>query len=182
MPEPFELTSVRLRLRPVAVRDAARLHEHWTAPGVRRFLWDDQVISRQQADALVAQSERLFAERGYGLWAIGLWDGEEVVGCGGYWTFHEPPQVELVLSLDPAWWGQGLATEACRVLLRYAFEGLGWDAVRASTDAPNAASLRLIRRLGFREVAPLGGSKPDTVFFDLSAAAARRGVLKERMV
>src|SRR5690606_27804729 len=29
--------------------DADALHRHWTDPGVRRFLWDDVVISPRQA-------------------------------------------------------------------------------------------------------------------------------------
>ncbi|WP_412063600.1 GNAT family N-acetyltransferase [Rubrivirga sp. IMCC45206] len=165
------LTSPRLALRPVDGSDAAALHQHWTDPGVRRYLWDDEVISREQVEDLVAQSAQLFAERGYGLWAICHRDADDLLGCGGYWEFHEPPQLELVLSLSPAHWGRGVATEACDRLIRYAFDELGFGEVRASTDAPNEPSRRLIERLGFRDShrADVGGL--DTQFFTVSRSA-----------
>lgn len=162
------LMSPRLALRPVDGSDVAALHQHWTDPGVRRYLWDDEVISREQVEDLVAQSARLFAKQGYGLWTIRDRDSDGPLGCGGYWEFHEPPQLELLLSLSPAHWGQGFAVEVCDLLLRYAFDELGFSEVKASTDAPNGASLRLIERLGFRDShrAEVGGL--DTLFFTLS--------------
>jgi RimJ/RimL family protein N-acetyltransferase len=46
--------------------------------------------------------------------------------------------------------GEGLALEASERVLRHAFEDLGVAAIRADVDAPNAASIRLLNRLGFR--------------------------------
>lgn len=48
------LESPRLRLRPVAPDDSAALWALWCDPDVRRYLWDDRVISREEADARVA--------------------------------------------------------------------------------------------------------------------------------
>jgi RimJ/RimL family protein N-acetyltransferase len=35
--------------------------------------------------------------------------------------------------------------------LRYAFDRLGFEEVRAATDVPNGASVRVLERLGFAE-------------------------------
>lgn len=164
-PTPIILQSQHLTLRPVADRDIVPLHRHWTDPDVRRFLWDDQVIPREQVAELVAHSERVFAEAGHGLWAIRVHGSHRLLGCAGYWEFHEPPRLELILSLSPEYWGKGLATEAGTLLLRYAFDELGFDEVLASTDAPNEASLRLVERLGFRRVRREEAGGRDTVFF-----------------
>jgi len=166
MAEPAHvLVSSRLVLRPVNAQDVPALHRHWTDRSVRRYLWDDEVISFEQVEEIVRRSEQSFTERDYGLWAIRQADSDELLGCGGYWEFHDPPRLELVVSVAPAFWGQGFAAETGRLLLRYAFDELGFSEVRASTDAPNEASLRLIERLGFRYScrAELGGL--DTVFF-----------------
>ena len=64
-----ELPTARLVLRPLQAIDADELHALWTAPGVRRYLWDDEVIAPERTAAVVAESERLFATEGYGLWA-----------------------------------------------------------------------------------------------------------------
>jgi RimJ/RimL family protein N-acetyltransferase len=43
-----------------------------------------------------------------------------------------------------------VAREAAGALLEYAFSELKWTVVQASADAPNSASLALMRRLGMR--------------------------------
>lgn len=162
-----ELASARLELRPIDRRDAPALHQHWVEPDVRRYLWDDEVISLEQVRDLVDQSEQLFAEQGYGLWSIRRRDSDGLLGVGGYWEFHEPPQLELILSLSLEHWGQGFAVEAGNLLLRYAFGDLGFGEVRASTDRPNKASVRMLERLGFRYSRRAEEGGLDTVFFVL---------------
>ena len=43
----------RLVLRPWTVEDVDSLHALWTSPEVRRYLWDDLVISREVAAQVV---------------------------------------------------------------------------------------------------------------------------------
>ena len=52
--------------------------------------------------------------------------------------------------VDPAYAGQGLATEAAAALLRICFEGFGVRRVVAGAFAGNAASLRVMEKLGMR--------------------------------
>ena len=46
-------------------------------------------------------------------------------------------------------WGQGYATEACREILRYAFEELDCSVVSASLFPANTKSRRVLKKLGF---------------------------------
>jgi hypothetical protein len=64
----IELSSARCALRPITRDDFERVHELWTSPGIRRFLWDDEVIPREQTRAAIEQNEQMFAGVGYGLW------------------------------------------------------------------------------------------------------------------
>jgi len=59
-------------------------------------------------------------------------------------------QAELGWVLDPAYAGQGLATEAARAVLRICFEDLGLRRVTAQCFADNVASWHLMERLGMR--------------------------------
>jgi ribosomal-protein-alanine N-acetyltransferase len=152
----FTLHTARLHLSPLADSDLDALHALWNLPLVRRFLWDDQPITHEDVAAIIQRSLALNAAEGTGLWAI-RWreDAADVpspalVGCVGYWYFHEPPQLELNYSLDPACWGFGVATEAATALIAYGFEALQLTEVRASTDAANVASIRVLERLGLR--------------------------------
>jgi len=64
------------------------------------------------------------------------------------------PSDEIAISyvLRRASWGQGIATEAARRLLRHAFEVLRLDPVMAVIMADNAASRRVLEKLGMRAI------------------------------
>jgi ribosomal-protein-alanine N-acetyltransferase len=167
----LELKTSRCTLRPIGSADLDRLHEIWTSPGVRRFLWDDEIIPLSQARLALEQSERLFRDRAHGLWGIWLPDQPALIGFAGLWPFRDPPDIELVYGLAESHWGRGYATEAARAILEYCFDVLDMPAVRASTDAGNAASTRVLDRLGFHfeRRATIGGL--DTVFYELTRGA-----------
>lgn len=146
----FRLQTPRLVLLPLGVDDLADLHAHWTHPDVRRYLWDGESISPDQVRDVIRSSDQLFEEHGVGLWAVCPLDSAPLIGCAGFWYFHEPPELELLLSLSRARWGQGLAQECAEALLQCAFTRLHWPVVQGSADAPNQRSLRLMHRLGMQ--------------------------------
>lgn len=58
-------------------------------------------------------------------------------------------ECELGYWLGKPFWGRGLIPEACRELLRYAFEGLGMRAVWCGYYDGNEKSKRVQQKLGF---------------------------------
>ena len=60
------------------------------------------------------------------------------------------PEIEIGWRLRREAWGQGLATEAARPVLRHAFATLRLPEVVAEIDPANAASLRIAEKLGMR--------------------------------
>lgn len=54
--------------------------------------------------------------------------------------------------LGPAWWGQGLMSEACVWVNDYWFDVLGFDVLRASKAVGNAESRRISEKQGMRLV------------------------------
>jgi RimJ/RimL family protein N-acetyltransferase len=138
------LTTDRLTLRPMDHKDAAAVHAHWNLPRVRRYLFDGEKISPGLVEDIVADSRHDFAEHGYGLWVM-LSDDSMVGVCGLRSTGDG--QAELLYSVDPGRWGEGLAAEAGRAVLRHA-AGLGLGEVIAETDVENDASARVAERLG----------------------------------
>lgn len=63
------------------------------------------------------------------------------------------PAYNLGYVFDEAYHGRGYATEACHAALRRAFDDLHAAQVVSGTHRANAPSVKLLRRLGFREVA-----------------------------
>lgn len=172
-PPELDLTSARLRLRPLGVDDLDAVHAIWTDPAVRRYLWDDVCITPDQARDVLSATESHFHERRYGIWGVCDATAGHMGGFAGCrpWPSGEP---ELVYGLLPAWWGRGLATEACHAVLAHVFEILGHPLVFAATDPPNTGSIRVMERLGMtfdRRTEMLG---LDTTVYRLSRERWRR--------
>lgn len=167
------LITERLRLRPATAIDVDFLWTLWTLPDVRRFLWDDQLIARETAEATLADALSL-AERGLGLWVLvppeherppaGMIDG--LVGCAGLLPVTTAAEfdvriagmVEPLVALAPSAWGRGFASEALAALQRYA-GAIGLTELAGVTDVPNAASDRMLRRAGFEVLGEVAGPR-----------------------
>lgn len=162
----LQLTTARCDLRPLSVGDAVELHELWTTSGVRRFLWDDEIIPPSRTAEAIATSDALFQVHRFGLWSVRRKVAPALVGFAGIWPFRDPPEFELLYGVAEPAWGQGLAAEASVAVVEYCFSTLGHTAIRASTDAANVASVRVLDKLGFARVRrdTVGGL--DTIFFE----------------
>jgi len=64
-------------------------------------------------------------------------------------------RAEIGYWLAPPLWGQGLMTEAATAVVRFGFETLGLHKVTVGCLEENAASRRVIEKLGFRYVGRL---------------------------
>ena len=150
------LTTRRLILRPVTAADHAGLLAHWTAPEVRRFLFDGAVLSPAEVTAVIEASELSFAGAGYGLWLISERDASDLAGTAGLRPL-EDLGLEVIYSIAPGSWGRGLATEAARAVVEHALGPLGLPEVLAEVDEGNEASVRVIERLGMTRFAVVPG-------------------------
>ena len=160
------LHSQRLALQPVDASDLDELWRLWTTPEVRRFLWDDRLISRDEAGSTIEDCEAL-ADRGLGLWALRSSNAAPLIGCAGLFPVitaatYEPRLaglVEPLVALAPENWGQGYAVEALQALIWYATSNLGLTQLAAVTDVPNVRSDQMLRRAGFVELSETDGPK-----------------------
>jgi RimJ/RimL family protein N-acetyltransferase len=139
--------TARLRFRPAGDDDLAVVHAHWNDGAVRRYLWDDAPVPLETARSVLATSAADFARDGFGLWILELADGG-FAGVCGLRRLEGSADLELVYSLEHALWGRGLATEAARAVVAWAFERLGLARVLAGVDPPNVASTRVLQKIG----------------------------------
>ncbi len=126
-------------LRPLAPSDADALHVLFTEAGVRRYLFDDVLLSRGQTQ------KHIEAALAHDAWVVEL-DGEAV----GFAALRPAgDDRELIIALSERCWGRSVAFEAARAAMRHGFEVLGLDRILAGVDLPNERSHRLMARLGF---------------------------------
>jgi RimJ/RimL family protein N-acetyltransferase len=147
--------------------DVPALHRLWTDARVRRFLWDGKVVPLECTAEIVEKNTRLFEACGFGIWGVRARNATELVGFTGYWHFHTPPSLELLFGGTADHWHRGIATESSRCVMHYGFEALDFRTIEASTDVANAASVRVLEKLGmsFRQRAVRDGL--DAVFYAL---------------
>lgn len=137
-----EFSTERLCLSPATDDDLDALVAIWDDPEVRRFLFDNQPVTRERAAEVLANC--------FALWLVRLRDAAPVIGCVGLMPATTATEgVEPVAAFLPTVWGSGYATEALREIVRHAFEELAIPQLVAVNDVPNEASDRLARRLGF---------------------------------
>jgi len=144
------LRTDRLLLRRWRPDDLAPFAAMNADPDVRRYF--PGLLTREQSDASVARFDAALARDGFGLFALELPGEAAFIGFTGLTrvTFdaHFTPAVEIGWRLATAYQGRGLATEAARACLDLAFNTLGLSEIVAFTVPGNAASRRVMERLG----------------------------------
>ncbi len=145
------LETTRLQLRPCQIEDIQLVHTLWTNDRIRYFLFDNRVISSDEARSHIEDSLANFEQYGYGLWLIFVRDIDRLVGFAGFLPSEEGTP-SLIYGVHPDRWGQGYATEAASAVLSYALEKLALPKVRADVDEPNIVSVRVLEKLGMRRI------------------------------
>lgn len=164
-------TTDRASLVPFGDADIDELLAMFQQPAMRRFLLDDGLVDRGWVEAEVAASRKRFEDGALGLWSVRV--GGEIAGFVGFRPFFDPPQLQLLYGLAEGFTGQGLATEVAAEAMRQ-LRQRGHTRIRASIDAPNGASQRVLERLGFREVGREPSEPHETVHFVWESAEGMR--------
>jgi RimJ/RimL family protein N-acetyltransferase len=145
-----ELETARLRLRGWCDEDLPTL-ARWNAdPVVMRHMGREPMTLAESAAAL-DRYRRHWDEHGFGLWAAELLSTGDLVGRIGL-SYHRawPDDPELGWLIDPAHAGLGLATEGGAAGVEYGFGVLGAQRLVSICTEENAASRRVMAKLGFR--------------------------------
>jgi RimJ/RimL family protein N-acetyltransferase len=104
------------------------------------------VGTRERVRGLIEHQE------GHGFSKWGVWERASgtLIGDCGIQLLEGGPDVELGFHLRRSAWGRGYATEAARACLDAAFTGLGLNEVVAIVAPGNAASARVLEKIGMR--------------------------------
>lgn len=150
MESAFAVETQRLELRPIEPVDSGELHAVFVDEDVRRYMTDGQERSLPWVEGVILDSAASFEACGLGIWGVRDRGQRRLIGFTGYREFYDPPVLELLYALLPTHWGRGLATEMALAMLAFGFERGGLEEIRASTDHPNEASVKVMKRLGMR--------------------------------
>jgi ribosomal-protein-alanine N-acetyltransferase len=147
---PAPIEAERVRVRMLAASDLAALYEVNADEAVTRLLPYATWTSPADADA--------WFERMAGIQATGLAlqlvvadkASDRAIGTALLFRLEEgSARAELGYVLGRAHWGRGLMHEALGALLDRAFGAMALRRLEAEVDVRNAASSRVLQRLGF---------------------------------
>jgi RimJ/RimL family protein N-acetyltransferase len=148
----------RLTLRPFEERDLDGLFDIQSRPEVARFLYWEPRTRGEVVEALAAKiGSTVVAHDGDKL-GIAVTRRPEGPVIGDLTMIRHraiDQHVEIGYVFHPDVRGQGLATEAARVLVDLAFDQFDAHRVSATLDARNTPSAALLERLGLRREAHL---------------------------
>ncbi len=167
-PKPI-LETERLILRelyPEDAEDMMRLHSH---PEVQRFTGEGVITTKEGIRKKIEEKMHNYKTYGYGRWATILKDGGQFVGWSGLAYLPEFDEIDVGYRFLPEFWGRGLATEATRDILVYAFEELNLNRIVAIAMSENKASIRVMEKAGmqFDKYAPYFPDGEDLVWFKI---------------
>ena len=143
----------RLQLRPASAEDADPVYGYRRLPKVSQWMTAapaDRAAFAEHFGGEERLAKTFVAERD------GRVVGDLMIAIEDGWSQLEVRdqaagvQAEVGWCFDPAYQGQGLATEAATALLDICFDALGLRRVVANCFAGNLASRRLMERLGMR--------------------------------
>jgi RimJ/RimL family protein N-acetyltransferase len=149
MESEYFLISERLGFRAWREEDLPLAMELWTDARVTAFFGGPYT-----PEMVRARLEReMGTQREFGMqyWPIFLLAGGRHAGVCGLRPWRVEDKVpELGYHLRPDFWGHGLAVEAGRAAIEFGFGRLGARAIFAGHHPENAASGKVLLKLGFR--------------------------------
>ncbi|MCS6625265.1 GNAT family N-acetyltransferase [Roseibacterium beibuensis] len=161
----MEIVTARLKLRSARADDLEAMHAVLSDPRATRWWSTPPHESLEQTrvwlDSMIAngpdQPDFVIERNGV------------VIGKAGFWKL---PEVGYILHPDH--WGQGFAAEAVAAAISHVFAIRGIDDLIADVDPENAASIRLLERLGFVRTGfaertwEIAGEWKDSLYYGLS--------------
>jgi RimJ/RimL family protein N-acetyltransferase len=149
----WPLETSRLTLRPFVEADLDAVHAMRSDPDVVRFLYGE-VQSREETRKSLAQkiaSPRWVREGDWFSAAAVERESALIVGdMAFHWVSERDRTAEIGFVFDSRHQRKGFATEASRALIGWVFDDAGFHRVIGRAEARNAASARVLEKLGMR--------------------------------
>jgi len=149
----MHLTTHRLLLREYNLNDCQAVLDYQSNPDYLKYNpWDRRNLADVQEFVQRFINWQNQHPRTKFQLAVTLKDKNKLIGsCGIRMRQVGSHQAEVGYEISPLYWGQGYATEAARRMLHYGFEVQGLHRIWASCLAENAASARVLKKLGMQQ-------------------------------
>lgn len=147
-----ELQTQRLLLRQFSREDTNAMLDYLSDPEVMKHYGMAPFSSEQDAADEIDWYDSLIEKETGIRWALTLGESSPVIGsCGFHNLDRRHNRAELGYELSSEHWGRGYMSEAMRAILAYGFSELSLNRIQALVEPGNAASIAMLRKLGFTQ-------------------------------
>ena len=154
------ITTDNLILRPFQPSDFDTLAAILADAEVMQFVFSGKAYSRAEAEKFVGDNFLAYENGEIGLGVLCEKDGERIVGFTGIIDYHDAEEgaIEFGFVFEKSKHKKGYATEIGRELIKYALDELKYDRLYATVHPDNAASKRVMEKLGMKAIDRAGAS------------------------
>ena len=136
-------------MRPPRMDDLDHFAAMWADIDVERYLTGTTHPREESAERL-AQWIGHWENRGWAEWVVELRAYGTTLGYCGLEDLDGTGEVEVGYGFAKQHWGRGYATEGGRASLAWGFQNLSLDRIVGVAEHENAASLRVLEKIGMR--------------------------------
>jgi len=145
------LTTERLILREHALTDAPALFKMRINEDVMRYIHRERPKTIGDIETFITAFNEGFKQGQHLAWVIALKENPDVmIGSIGYWrTNFENHRAEIGYMLHPAYWRQGIVSEALKATIDFGFKEMKLHSIQANVSPVNNASKEILLKHGF---------------------------------
>lgn len=141
----------RIILREFNIDDCKDVYDFNSNKEVQRYTGDKIMESLDEAKEVIKNVWLDDYQRyGYGRWATIYKPENRVIGFAGLKYIPEFDETDIGFRFLPAYWGQGLATEASIEIIKYGFEKLNLNRIVGIAVAENIGSCKVLEKIGLK--------------------------------
>ena len=165
------LRTQRLDLQPMELSDLEWYAGFAADAEVMKYIGVVGPLSPEQATARLARYVRCWEEHALGMFSVRLRGEESPVGWAGLQPLQGTADVEVGYAFGRLAWGRGFATEVAAAVVQWGFEDRGLERIVAVASPENAASRRVMDKLGMRYEGMRDAYNSSSVYYSLTPAA-----------
>ncbi|MBP3886524.1 MAG: GNAT family N-acetyltransferase [Cellulosilyticum sp.] len=170
-----KIETERLELRRFTLEDAVTVHKYWASDEKIQSLYSEPVYGTiEEVRGLLNKYISGYERDQYYRWAVVLKETGECIGQIAYFLVDEKNNfVEMEYCIGSQFQRQGLATEAAKAVIVYAFKQMSVHKVQICHKSINMPSRRVIEKCGFvyegtlRDYFYMNGDYVDRLYYSI---------------